>query len=245
MNSVFAYQKNFYGSVILSPSTLVNIATSSSVWNEILLFHHYLATDEYVNYLDAFYRECIKRFGSSWYYLDMVNVLYAASKTIQPRNYLEIGVRRGRSVCVVVRACPSVNITAFDMWIQGYAGMDNPGPEFVRAELSKHGHTGNISFIDGDSHQTIPFYFKQYPEATFDLITVDGDHSEAGAFDDLKNVIPHLSVGGILVFDDIAHPSHPYLLNVWRKAVLTFPYLTSFEYTEMGYGVAFAIRKNL
>jgi len=241
--STFNHGKNFFGPVILNPSTLARIASDSSTWQEILLFHSSLATDEYVKYLDAFYRECIKRFGSNWHYLDIVNILYAASKTIQPRTYLEIGVRRGRSVCAVARGCPTVNIAAFDMWIPGYAGLDNPGPEFVQSELGKHGHSGKISFINGDSHQTIPAFFKQYPGATFDMITVDGDHTEAGAFDDLKNVIPHLSVGGILVFDDIAHPAHPYLLNVWKKAMLTFPYLTGFEYTEMGYGVAFAIRK--
>ncbi len=244
MNSIFNFKKNFYGPVILSPSTLVKIATSSSTWNEILLFHHQLATDEYVHYLDTFYREGIKRFGSAWYYLDIVNVLYAASKTIQPRNYLEIGVRRGRSVCAVVRGCPTVDIVAFDMWIQGYAGMENPGPEFVKSELLKHGHTGKITFINGDSHQTVPYFFKQNPDIKFDLITVDGDHTEAGAFDDLKNVIPHLSVGGILVFDDIAHPAHPYLLNVWKKTMAMFQTLTSFEFTELGYGVAFAIRKS-
>jgi hypothetical protein len=73
--------------------------------------------------------------------------------------------------------------------------------------------------------------------------TVDGDHSEEGAFDDLYAVIPHLSVGGILVFDDIAHPAHPYLLGVWRKVLAEFPFLAGYEYTAAGFGVAFAIRK--
>lgn len=243
LKSIFLQDKNFYCPVILSSSTLSNIATSSSTWNEILLFHHHIATDEYVRYLDTFYRESIKRFGSNWYYLDIVNVLYAASKTLQPRNYLEIGVRRGRSVCTVARGCPNVDVVAFDMWMQGYAGMENPGPEFVQAELQKHGHKGKILFINGNSHQTVPAFFTQNPKTTFDMITVDGDHSEEGAFDDLRNVIPHLSVGGIIAFDDIAHPSHPYLLNVWKKAMAMFPFLTSFEFTELGYGVAFAIRK--
>ena len=243
MQSTFNYGSNYYGPVILSPGIFSRIATDPSVWQEILSFHSLLATDDYVKYLDAFYRESIKRFGSNWYYMDIVNVLYAASKTIQPRTYLEIGVRRGRSVCTVARGCPTVSVLGFDMWLPGYAGMENPGPEFVKSELRKHGHTGELHFINGDSHQTIPAFFKQNPQAMFDMITVDGDHTEAGALDDLKNVIPHLSVGGMLTFDDIAHPSHPYLLNVWKKAMAMFPFLTSFEFTELGYGVAFAIRK--
>lgn len=244
INSTFDHGKNYFGPVILNPGTLARTASDPATWQEILAFHAMLATDDYVKYLDTFYRECIRRFGANWHYFDIVNVLYAASKTIHPRNYLEIGVRRGRSVCTVARGCPSVNIAAFDMWVQGYAGMDNPGPQFVQSELVKHGHTGKISFINGNSHETIPAFFKQYPAITFDMITVDGDHTDAGAFDDLKNVIPHLSVGGVLVFDDIAHPAHPYLLNVWKKALSTFPYLTGFEFTEIGYGVAFAIRKS-
>jgi hypothetical protein len=242
--STFNYSKNFYGPVILNPGTLARIAADTATWQEILLFHDILATDEYVNYIEVFYRESIKRFGSNWYYLDIINVLFAASKTIRPHTYLEIGVRRGRSVCTVARGCSNVDIAAFDMWIQGYGGMENPGPEFVKAELLRHGHTGTASFINGNSHQTIPAFFSRNPQATFDMITVDGDHSEAGALDDLRNVIPHLSVGGILVFDDIAHPAHPYLLNVWKKAIAMFPFLTSFEFTELGYGVAFAIRKD-
>ena len=244
MQSTFNYGRNFFGPVILNPGTLARIASDSATWQEILAFHSLLATDEYVKYLDAFYRECIKRFGSNWYYIDIVNVLYAASRTIQPRMYLEIGVRRGRSVCTVARGCPNVSILAFDMWLPGYAGMENPGPEFVKSELQKHGYTGEIFFINGDSHQTVPAFFRQNPQAMFDMITVDGDHSEEGALDDLRNVIPHLSVGGILVFDDITHPAHPYLLNVWKKTMAMFPFLTSFEFTEMGYGVAFAIRKS-
>ncbi len=47
------------------------------------------------------------------------------------------------------------------------------------------------------------------------------------------------------LFDDIAHPAHPYLLNVWKKAMAMFLFLTGFEFTELGYGVAFTIRKSV
>jgi len=241
--AIFDYGNNFYGPVVLSPTTLANIAVSGKIWQELLAFHSLLASDEYVEYLDAYYRECLQRFGQQWHYMDITNVLYAASKTLQPYNYLEIGVRRGRSVCTVVRGCPSVNIVAFDMWIPNYAGMENPGPEFVQSEIIKHGHSGAITFINGDSHETVPEYLSKNPDILFDLITVDGDHSKEGALEDLFNVIPRLSMGGVLVFDDISHPDLPHLIEVWHEALYEFRYLSGYEYTEMGYGIAFAIRR--
>lgn len=233
----------YYGPCRLNPSTMVAIATSLETWNEILAFQGSLASDSYVAYVESFYRDCLARYGRHWHYLDAVNVLYTAAKLLRPARYLEIGVRTGRSVCTVARAFPDVDIHAFDMWIQGYAGMENPGPAFVRRELQKHGHRGTVRFIDGDSHVTLPAFFRENPGLEFNLITVDGDHSEAGAADDLGQVIPRLAVGGILVMDDIAHPAHPYLLKVWRDAVARHPGLVTHEFTELGYGVAFAIKK--
>jgi predicted O-methyltransferase YrrM len=76
----------------------------------------------------------------------------------------------------------------------------------------------------------------------FDLITVDGDHSAEGATKDLEDVIPYLSVGGVLVFDDISHPQHRYLLDVWKSVISKHNNLTDYCFTEIGYGVAFAIK---
>ncbi len=225
----------------VNPATLCNYATLPSTWVKILAFHGALATDDYVSKVDRYYRTAIEKFGQAWRHIDIVNVLYAAAALHQPKNYLEIGVRRGRSCVVVARGCPGVNIVACDMWMQNYAGMENPGPDFVAHELQRHGHTGEITFLNGSSHNLIPLLFKNQPELRYDLITVDGDHSEEGAYADLCNVIPHLASGGILVFDDISHPSHPYLLNCWRRATAIHPNLLTYEYVETGYGIAFAV----
>lgn len=243
IRSIFKLGNNHYGDVMLTPVTLAQIAMAPETWSELLSFHQQFATDEYLEYVDAYYREAVQRFGRHWHYLDISNTLFSAARMLQPETYLEIGVRKGRSACMVTRGCPSVDIVAFDMWVENYAGMDNPGPDYVKQELLSHGHKGNVYFINGDSHITIPEFFKKYPDTFFDMITVDGDHSEEGAYDDLCNVIPHLSVGGVLVFDDIAHPAHPYLLNVWRKALARFSFIAGYEYTDAGFGVAFAIRK--
>lgn len=226
----------------LTPNTLANVAGSAETWNTILGFHSELASDQYTSYLQQYYKRCRELFGAYWRYFDIVNVLYAASKLVRPKNYLEIGVRRGRSACVVAHATPSVNIYAFDMWQQNYAGMENPGPEFVQAELKKFSHKGQLQFVNGNSHGTLPIFFRENPDLMFDLITVDGDHTAEGALQDLRDVAPKLSPGGVLCFDDISHPKHTYLLEVWQQFVRENPQLKSFEYTESGYGVAFAIR---
>jgi predicted O-methyltransferase YrrM len=232
----------FYGTSWLTPSTLARAAVAADTWDALLAFHGSLATDPYVRYVDAYYRACRSRFGSSWTYFDIINVLFASARLVRPARYLEIGVRRGRSLCTVVRGAPQVDVIAFDMWRANYAGMENPGPDFVRREAEQAGHRGRLEFVNGDSRRTVPAWFAANPGVTMDLITVDGDHSEEGARQDLRNVLPHLARGGVLVFDDIAHPQHPYLRRVWDEEVASQPGMQTFAWGEAGYGVAFGIR---
>lgn len=68
LGSVFTPGDNHYGQVILTPETLVNIATTPEIMDELLSFHQQLTSDEYVKYVDIYYREAIKRFGKHWCY---------------------------------------------------------------------------------------------------------------------------------------------------------------------------------
>ncbi|MHB1340733.1 MAG: class I SAM-dependent methyltransferase [Coriobacteriia bacterium] len=210
--------------------------------------------------------------------LDLRLVIGWLSEMIQPKVYLEIGVRRGFSMSAVVSRCPNVEVFGFDMWVKQYAGVGNPGPALVRRELRRVGHRGNLVLIGGDSHQTLPKFFGDLPysiwdrllrrayhapDLGFDLILVDGDHSIEGAYADLKQVIGHLRVGGVLVFDDIT-PNLAQLTvadlrafhrelgpdphnrgglhGVWRAIQREYPNFKYFEFAEDSPGVAFAIR---
>lgn len=201
-----------------------------------------LADDDYLVFLRGFMARGMKKFGVHWRYADICTVLHTLANDLQVENYLEIGVRQGRSMAMVVSQRPEVLVTAFDMWLEGYADMDNPGPEFVREQMRGLGHRGSIEFVNGNSHETLPRHFADNNRQSFDLITVDGDHSPSGAAADLRDVLPHLRIGGALVFDDIAHPRHPELHRVWRDEVMARPNMSGFEFTELGYGVAFAVR---
>ncbi|MFV0420823.1 class I SAM-dependent methyltransferase [Oleidesulfovibrio sp.] len=232
----------WYAPPLAGTATLSAPLFATETYQETLGILKKLKDDDYLRYLRGFMSSGIRRYGPHWRYADICTVLYTLSGMLGVSRYLEIGVRQGRSMAMVVSQQPQVQITAFDMWLTDYAGMENPGPEFVREQMQILGHRGTLDFINGNSHETLPAYFAQNPAASFDLITVDGDHTPEGAVQDLEDVLPHLRIGGAVVFDDIAHPAHPELAQVWRDVVLARPEMSGFEFTELGYGVAFAIR---
>ena len=229
--------------VQLSASTLFRTSTRAFVLREVLATLRKLVPDDYLEFMAGYLQQGLDRFGDDWGYTDLLTVLQAATTLLKPERYLEIGVRRGRSMAVVASAWNSVDLYGFDLWVPGYAGMENPGPEFVAQELRRLGHKGSLKLISGDSKERLPEFFASNPSIHFDLITVDGDHSSAGATADLENVLPHLKLGGVLVLDDIAHPQHKYLADIWRRFFAGNDSFDSVMYSELGYGVAFAVKR--
>lgn len=237
-------QNDWYPPLLLPAPALGRRIGDSRYVREALELSRRLEPDDYVSYLQAYYAEGLERFGDAWGYADIVTVLLALAETLRPERYLEIGVRRGRSACAVASKATACRFHLFDLWPgKQYAAMDNPGRALVDAELDKCGHTGPRDYHHGNSHQTLKAFFRDNEALRFDLITVDGDHSREGAIEDLADVLPRLKIGGAIVFDDICHPKHPYLLDVWREMVATDPRFTSWSNSHVGYGVAFALRR--
>jgi predicted O-methyltransferase YrrM len=236
-------QTQWYPPVQIGADTIVARLFGEAYIRGAIELMRALTPDDYTSFLVNYFSEGLQRFGSGWRYADIVTVLLCLSEVLGPKRYLEIGVRRGRSVAAVAKTNPECALVMFDMWIADYAGMKNPGADFVRDELVRIGHRGPMTFITGDSHETVPSYLSGNPDETFDLITVDGDHSTEGAIHDLCAVLPRLNIGGAIVFDDVCHPLHPDLGQVWKDLVASDPRFSSFTYADCGYGVGFAIRK--
>lgn len=234
--------EDYYGPSSCGPSSVGSLAVSPESRRAVLSVLDLLEPDDYSEYLAGFLRHGIDAYGEYWRYADICTAIWAAAKLLRPSTYMEIGVRRGRSMAMVASAAPACALIGFDMWLPGYAGMENPGKELVMREVAKTGHTGSLAFVEGDSHETLKTFFQANPNALFDLVTVDGDHSAEGAAQDLADVLPHVSVGGAVVFDDIAHPKHLYLENVWQAAMDAHPEFRDWTFGEVGFGVAVAIR---
>lgn len=165
------------------------------------------------------------------------SALRAIARAIQPRSYLEIGTRRGWSLAQVLVEAPQVDAYCFDWWMEGYGGVENPGPGFVREQMQRVAplHCGALHFLSGNSHDTLPVFFQdvmlgeteldehellRLGEAAprkFDLVTVDGDHTALGTWWDLVDVLPHIAVGGVLVFDDLVDSADELLGDAARS----------------------------
>lgn len=155
------------------------------------------------------------------------SALRALARALRPASYLEIGTRRGWSLAQVAAEVPDVQAWAVDLWIPGYAGVENPGPEFVHGEIGRAvpGFAGRITYIDGNSHDVLPAFLRgadllpacdeglalarasESRPHRFDLVTVDGDHTALGAWWDLMDVMPWVALGGAVVFDDLVDTS--------------------------------------
>lgn len=232
--------RTFFEPVMISPSALGAVAVAPATARRVMEIDSLLEWDDYIRYVHGYYSAGLERFGDGWRYADISTAVLAAAQLGRPQRYLEIGVRRGHTLAIVAALAPTCEIVGFDMWMVDYAGMPNPGPEFVRGELQKVGFQGSLEFVNGNSHETLRAYFKQQADTFFDLITVDGDHTEEGAEQDLRDVLPHLKVGGVLVFDDISQ--YPVLHDVWQRVVAADPRFVTWAFTELGYGVAIAVR---
>jgi predicted O-methyltransferase YrrM len=231
-----------YSSLILRPEGVAARAASPEIIARVLELIERLEADPFTMHMAEVYRAGLERFGPYFRYLDITTVLGAVADLGHPENYLEIGVRRGRSLAIVASMVPEVALVGFDLWQVGYGNNENPGPDFVQSELARLGHRGSLDLISGDSHVTVPEYLGKNSSATFDIITVDGDHSLDGAWDDLYNVTPRLRVGGVLVFDDTNNPYCPGLRDVWDALVAADGGLLPASFDEVGTGVSFALR---
>jgi glycosyltransferase involved in cell wall biosynthesis/SAM-dependent methyltransferase len=217
---------------------LIDSIRASTVKHRVYALISKLTTDQWLN-LDLQKYFAKQENISNWF--DSVSFLNWYAHSFKPRNYLEVGVRRGRSIAQVLVESPDAEVYGFDMWISDYADAPNPGPEFVMEELGKLNIKKLPTLIMGDSHETLPLFFADPNKPQeFDLINIDGDHSYDGAKLDLEIAFAHLAPGGALLFDDIRHNGCPELGPLWNEFKAKFPdYIFIEDYSGTGTGIGF------
>jgi predicted O-methyltransferase YrrM len=222
-----------------TPATLVEAGASPQAVAFVGDLLANLTPSEETASQQVFYRGLQEQFGSFLRYADLNTVLWGAATILRPSNYLEIGVRRGRSAAVVGAVAPGCSIYGFDLWQEVYFADPNLGPDFVRDELRRAGHRGTVELVSGNSAETLPAFMREHTDAYFDIVTIDG----AKAFDivasDYANALGRVKVGGIVVTDDIAYA--PALGRIWHELVGRSGRFIMAQFSGAG-GVSAAIR---
>ena len=111
----------------------------------------------------------------------------------------EIGFNAGHSAMVMLlgRDQGPIDFTIFDINEHQYT---MPCYNYIQSKFS------NVSFefIKGDSTKTIPKWIRLYPHliGTYDLVHLDGGHSEYCIINDMKSSDMLVKKGGIIIIDD-------------------------------------------
>ena len=118
------------------------------------------------------------------------NYLFEVAKQMQPgQRFMEIGVYGGTTLSVFALMAPaSCEIIGMDSWENDTPNCDPDTGEpvdlrtFCARNLAKNGVDDRVRLIDGSSHFHGPRW-----STPLDVLIIDGDHTEAGARQDLDD----------------------------------------------------------
>lgn len=126
---------------------------------------------------------------------DEAAYLYRLVRNTRPRTIIEIGRFRGGGTFLLAAASSDVVVHSYD--IEKHYGLS--GSELdaeLEDALELYGLSDRVHIHVADSRTSA------LPDEEFDMLFIDGDHSEAGVRADFEHWAPGLAVGGHLLFHD-------------------------------------------
>jgi hypothetical protein len=130
-------------------------------------------------------------------YKKQVNLFWCGKKATT--HICEIGFNAGHSTMLMLlgREKTPLDFTIFDI---GHHPYTKPCLEYIKNKFDNV----NFEYIEGDSTKTIPKWIKDNPSlaSSFDVVHVDGGHSENCIKNDMLNANLLVMVNGIVIIDD-------------------------------------------
>lgn len=165
--------------------------------------------DEYVEYLKQIIIDSNESLEGNIFYphktLNLLPTLKAKQANLfcygkQAKTKIcEIGFNAGHSAMVMLlgRDQGPVDFTIFDINEHKYT---MPCYKYIQSKFS---HV-SFEFIEGDSTKTMPRWIRLHPHliGTYDVVHLDGGHSEYCIMNDMKSSDMLVKKGGIIIIDD-------------------------------------------
>lgn len=133
-------------------------------------------------------------------------------------NLLEVGVHKGRSFLpLAMMAREGERAVGVDL----YTGPPyESGPEVLIEHTRALGLAQRVSVVHGDLKAAIRA--TPSPWGTFRVVSVDGDHSADGTYEDLVDGWRLLCRGGVLIVDDVWNDAWPAVAQGFFRFVLQY-----------------------
>jgi hypothetical protein len=146
--------------------------------------------------------------GNCFYHngtLNLYNELYTKQLNLfwcgkqENENICEIGFNAGHSSMLLLLG-KSDKLSKFTIFDIGHHAYTRPCFEYIKTKFSDV----NFEYIEGDSTITIPEWIQMNKELMYkyDLVHVDGGHTEHCIFNDMKHADLLLKKNGIMIVDD-------------------------------------------
>lgn len=146
------------------------------------------------------------------------DLLIALAKAHQPRRILEIGVASGNTAKQLLCAAPEAEYFGVDLFEDltsdvakaEFNGKKVMSMDEVYSRLKPFGD-GRVSLFKGNTREVLPDLCMEWSLAgiEFDLIFIDGGHSEETIRSDYDCVHAVIADNGMIVFDDYYSGTYP------------------------------------
>jgi predicted O-methyltransferase YrrM len=137
---------------------------------------------------------------------DILSREASRSKTV-----LEIGFNAGHSAEMFLISNPDVKVTSIDIGMHQYS--------YIGAKYFETYYPGRHEMIWGDSTQMVPYYTANNRGKTFDLIFIDGGHTDPVPYKDLCACKALASRNTILIMNDVVYDSNMGPTNAWKQMI--------------------------
>jgi len=133
-------------------------------------------------------------------YTKQVNLFWCGKQATS--RICEIGFNAGHSTMLMLlgREKSALDFTIFDI---GHHNYTKPCLEYIRSKFPKV----KFEYIEGDSTLTMPKWIRANNKYTglYDVVHVDGGHSEHCVSNDMKHADILVKLNGIIIIDDTNH----------------------------------------
>jgi len=134
-------------------------------------------------------------------YTKQLNLFWCGKQAVT--NICEIGFNAGHSTMLMLlgRDKSPLNFTIFDI---GHHRYTKPSIEYIQSQFSNV----NFEYVEGDSTIVMPEWINNHKEliGKYDVVHVDGGHSEHCISNDMKNTDMLVKINGIVIVDDTNSP---------------------------------------